>query len=661
MTVRELVPAQSSGIQAGSVVFVLLTAVYLLTGAREVTFWDAGEFATAIATFGIPHPPGTPLYVALGTTVWHLLPGVSPIVAGATLSAVCTAAACALLTGMTARITNLRVLALTVGFSAGVMGTVWLNATETEVYAVSLLAIALQLAVAYRAHTRDDDRARVLLAYVIALSLPLHLSALVGAPAALLLATTAPDGRVRWRTTFASATLVFATVAASRAALGMVALGLLAACLLAIGHRWSGARWMIGATVVTLLAWSALAILPFRAAHDPFLNQGNPDTWKRLLDVVARTQYDVAPLWPRRAPVWLQLGNVMQYADWQVALSLWNDVTPSLLRTPFTVLLAVLGAIGARAHWIHERVTARCAVALMLLATFGVATQLNLRVGPSFGHGVVSAATLHEARERDYFFALAFWCWGCWIGVGAYAVATQLRRARRAAVLVPLLMLLSNWAAVTRSAAQPEASIPGAIAAELLRAAPPSSLLLTAGDNDSYPLWYRQVADSLRRDVQIVVTPLLGANWYLTESSRRARLPSVDTLAARDASTRAARLAGMQLDRGGTVAVSVMIDAAARTTIGRLAGVQCWQRTGLVDVGFRTSPCPARVDVLAESQAAANLARIAGIVPRQSPDGMAALFVRIAGCPGGFSSPVRDAALSPDSARFLLDITCNLR
>jgi len=59
-----------------------------------VTFWDAGEFITAAWTFGIPHPPGTPLYVALGH-VWVLMLG--PVVGVARamnlLSAVATAGA----------------------------------------------------------------------------------------------------------------------------------------------------------------------------------------------------------------------------------------------------------------------------------------------------------------------------------------------------------------------------------------------------------------------------------------------------------------------------------------------------------------------------------------------------------------------------------------
>ena len=68
-------------VRAAMAAFVALLAVYAATLAPSVTFWDAGEFIAAVHTLGIPHPPGTPLYVMAAHVFERLLPFLSPAVA----------------------------------------------------------------------------------------------------------------------------------------------------------------------------------------------------------------------------------------------------------------------------------------------------------------------------------------------------------------------------------------------------------------------------------------------------------------------------------------------------------------------------------------------------------------------------------------------------
>jgi hypothetical protein len=548
---------------------------------------------------------------------------------------------------------------------AGLMASVWANATETEVYAIALAHVALMLGCAVRAGDADAERSeRWLLctAYLILLAPAVHLSALVGAPAAIALAARRRDGS--WRAERVLLLLGALVIAAGvgRMSLPLISAGVvIAMASLPIYRRHatgSTLRWraVAGSFGLALVGTSALLMLLVRARHDPTLNQGDPTTFAALMDVVARRQYDVGGLLPRRAPVWWQLANVAQYADWQVALGWGRGIFTSPARVIATVAFVVLGAVGARAMRRDARRLADALLVLLLSGTLGVAVYLNLRVGASLGWGVVPDSLPHEARERDYFFVLGFWAWGCLAGYGGLAIARAKRWPGWTALAIVIVPLAGNWRASDRSR-EPEASAAQRVAAELLASAPADAVLFLAGDNDSYPLWYDQQVNGTRPDVELVTLPLLSADWYAAEIARRSGLRWTAEERVRGAEWRheqqAALIARAAREAGRTVAASPLVTAGERALLG--GG---WSLRGLVYVssGPRDGQHGVAVVDAATTAPWADRGLKRASVSPFAVDGATGTMLRLLDCPR-LALPWAGAAAGHDS----LEVSCNFR
>jgi hypothetical protein len=645
-----------------------------------VTFWDAGEFIAAAWGFGIPHPPGTPLYVALDH-VWirALAPVLGAARASNALSAVATAGAGGVTAWLMAReqtgaqgtpatMSRAGWQAVTATLCAGLMASVWANATETEVYAIALLHAALMLACAAKANDDSAERSRKwvhLTGYTMLIAPAVHLSVLVAAPAAIALA--ARDRAGRWNVARAVALFAVLVIAAGigRVSPWLVLTGMAIAVASFVAPQGregqvqrnlaAGARKTAGLLALAAIAASALLILLMRARHDPALNQGNPSTFTSLADVVARRQYDVAPLWPRRAPAWLQLANVAQYLDWQVALGWASGVFTSPARVAATAVFAFLALTGAVSLRRDSRRLGDALLVLLGCGTVGVAVYLNMRAGASLGWGLLPDSVPHEARERDYFFVDGFWAWGCLAGCGASALVRARRWPPPIALVAALLPLAGNWRVSDRGEA-PRAQAAERAGHALLDSAPRAAVLFAGGDNDSYPLWYAQQVQGRRRDVFVVTLPLLSARWYSDEVARRTGLhwdpgehvPGTEWRHEQQAVliARAARKAGRP------VVASPVLTVAERALLG-----SGWQLAGIDYVS--TAPAGAGSARATVDTAATVRWMPAGVMREEGAtdvDGAPGMMLGLLQCP----RLARPGTLSP-ARRDSLEVSCNFR
>jgi hypothetical protein len=640
------------------VVAIVLGAVYALTLAPAVTLWDSGEFQAAIATLGIPHPPGTPLYILVGNAWVRALPVVPLPLALNLLSAVSTAIACALMAGLMARWTKSRLAGIAAGISAGSMLAVWLNATETEIYAVAMLLGVLMILAGERAGATGSIRYRALLAYLMGLAVPVQISALVAAPAAIVLASTSPErAGLAWRRLVALCGLLGAAIAVSQGSAALLAAGLGSTMLSHVGRASPdrGRAEPLALVALLVIGLSPTLFMLVRATHDPLINQGNATTFGAMMDVVTRQQYPLPGMWPRRAPVWVQLLNLVQYADWQVASGLDLSVAASWRRTPFSVAAMGLLILGARWHWRTGRWGARGVGVLLLASSLGVVAVLNLSAGPSILDAVLPPGTMHEPRERDYFFALAFLAAGLWIGVGAVAAASRWL-ARRPVLVAPAALAIAalpvalNWTAATR---RPDGMIATTLGEALAASAPPRAVLFLAGDNDSYTVWHRQAVYGERRDVAPVTIPLLGAGWYRAELRRRYHLLDSTMTAVwhGEAATLEALVAGAARE-GRPVAASLSVSPAIRTALA-----PGWTLSGMTYVARSDSGAPL-VDGDRTRMVADLIARRDRITPR-GRDPASFYNASLLRCPSAALRLGSDTTASADGA--LLDSRCNLK
>lgn len=637
----------------------VLFVVYALTLAPDVTFWDAGEFIASARSLGIPHPPGTPLYVLL-LNVWAKLLPLPYAIATNLFSAVATAVAAGVTGRLVQRATSNGYMAFAAAIVAGGMSSVWLNATETEVYAASLVLGMLMIWAGDRAGREREPRWTYLTIYLIALAVPLHLSALVAAPVAILLASY--TGReVLWdRVALLGGAFVVAMgvgrmtwwLCAAGALLIVLRVAVLAFLARRSEGRATGMQISLAALMPLVLigiAISSLLFMYLRAPFDPAINQGNPDTLAALADVVARRQYAVSPMWPREAPVWVQLGNFGQYADWQAALSLGRTVLPSVLRTIGTIVFLLLGYAGALTLWRTDRRAALAVLALFVCGALGVLAYLNLHAGPSIGYGILPASAVREARERDYFFVFAFWAWGIWAGIGAVSMASRLQHPAWAGVLVACLPVVLNWRAVTRRG-EPEQSLPRAVAEAFLESTPRNGVLFVVGDNDSYPIWYAQTVLRMRPDVAVITVPLLPTRWYREQIAQRFHLLSdedVERYDGRFATAKAIAERARALRR--PVAAGMQMTRREREQLG-----ESWTAGGPVYVEG-----PATVDnAIANRWAAWVDASLPKREVRPAIDPVNSYFRRLLDCPQQFVVAARIDA-GADSTR--LDSVCNYR
>jgi hypothetical protein len=509
--------------RAAAVVSTLVFVLYLVTLAPSTAMWDTSEYIAAAYTLGLPHPPGNPFFVLIGR-LFAILP-IAPNVAMRIniLAALCSAGAA----GMWFLITE-RVLVgwlperwqrVAGGSLAALIGatafTVWAQSVVNEkVYTISLLGLAIVSWLIVRwcddPDGRKADRLLVMIAYLSGLGFANHMAGFLALPA------------------------VGAAVAIRRP------------------RTLIRPKLLLAIAGALLLGMTPFLTQPLRAAHFPAINEGEPtgcatqigvgctfskSTYDRFMYNFNRGQYGKPGLTERQAPFIAQVEMWWLYFRWQWLRDPFGN-HPAIQNMLATIFL-LLGGLGGFVHWKRDRKSFAYFGPLIFMVTLALIYYMNFKYGSSQSPEL-SDTVDREVRDRDYFYLWSFSALSVWIALGFVFVwetvaallgservrvgeeTLDLPRRRSWLLATPVLALaliplLANWKSASRAGQTDTADF----AADLLNSVEPYGILVTAGDNDTFPLWYAQEVEGIRRDVIVACLSLLRTDWYTRQLLRR--------------------------------------------------------------------------------------------------------------------------------------------
>lgn len=285
---------------------------------------------------------------------------------------------------------------------------------------------------------------------------------------------------------------------------------------------------------VAMVGVTSYAMIIIRANQEPPINMNSPKTFTELESYLNREQYGDFPTFMRRYSnephqlgiyteyssdfdflwsyqmnhmfnrylAWNYIGRESTYQDKGVD---WND----LFGIPFFI-----GLFGL--YWHFKRDWKMASIFLVMFIFLGYLTAFYQNQQEP------------QPRERDYFYVGAFFVFSIWIALGMRGFFEILKEKFAGHkllkpviillmilgfVAVPVNMLKANWFEHNRS----RNYVPWDYAYNLLQSVEPNAILFTNGDNDTFPLWYLQDVEGVRRDVRIANLSLLNTPWYIKQ------------------------------------------------------------------------------------------------------------------------------------------------
>lgn len=333
------------------------------------------------------------------------------------------------------------------------------------------------------------------------------------------------------------------TIAGDNIGGGLVVLVALLVAL-AIVARWLAKEKMtmmhtavLGIMLATA-GFTTYTMILIRSGKDTPMNENEPKTFSGLITYLDREQYGDFPIFKRR---WSQEAHQQAiytaYSSdldffWRYQMNhmfnrylAWNYIgrvgEAQDSGVDFKVLYGipfVLGLVGLYSHFRKDWKMASIFLILFVVMGYLIAFYQNQQES--------------QPRERDYFYPGAFSLFAVWIALGIRGIldliaekVKDLKTARYAALLalflallfVPVKMVVANYHTHDRS----RNWVPWDLSYNMLQTCEKDAILFTNGDNDTFPLWYLQDVEGVRRDVRVICLSLANTPWYIHQMKEK--------------------------------------------------------------------------------------------------------------------------------------------
>ncbi len=542
------------------IVFLFSFVIYFLTVAPTVSFWDCGEFIACSFRMAVPHPPGAPLYLLVGR-IFTLIPIFTDIAKRvniiSTISSAFTVMFLYLIIVIMIKqfMKNLNegfakylpylsaaIGALTFAFTT----SFWFNAVEAEVYAPSMLFTSLVVWLVMfwseRSETVGNEKYLLVIMYLVGLAIGVHLLNVLALPMVFMIIyyKKYPINR----TTFTLLVLIGVAI------MGMIYPGivkgipviariggffgllltivvLLILMAYAINNRKGVIALLLMSILLIILGYSTYATIYIRSNLDPNIDENNPETIEKFISYMNREQYGQhtfdrkkvlaeSPNGKNYSGVWDFIWNY-QIQKMYTRYFLWNfmgreDSGDNFSWTKFLGIPFLLGLLGAWYHFKRDWKYALSVFVLFFMTGLAIVAYLN-QPDP-------------QPRERDYSYVGSFFAFSIWIGMGTAAILEWITKKTEgsatnniipisvAVFLVfvsPVQVFVKNYHSHDRSGNY----VAWDYSYNMLVSCAQSGVLYTNGDNDTFPLWYLQEVEDIRKDLRVANLSLLNTPWYI--------------------------------------------------------------------------------------------------------------------------------------------------